>query len=147
MAYEEGFEGEEVSPDSLDFYSWSSDYIEQLRKKGIVEYVTDYQRYREILEKHPVVVAVYTTPTCSACAIYKPIYYMVAEELQDKAKWIEVDAYYAPEAAIEVGVMATPTTMFFVNGEAVDGFVGVMDEDGLKEALEEVLKRHVKKEG
>ncbi len=129
----------------VDFYEWSSEYIERLRKQGIVEYVTDYERYRRILEEHPVVVAVYTTPTCSACAIYKPIYYMVAEELSDKAKWIEVDAYYAPEAAYEVGVMATPTTMFFVNGEAVDGFVGVMDEDGLKEALEEVLRRYARR--
>ena len=136
--------GEAYEPDEMDFYSWSSKYIEDLRKKGIVRYVTSYDEYRKLTRSKPLVVAVYTTPTCSACAIYKPIYYIVAEEYTSNnpdVAFLEVDAYYAPEAAYEVGVMATPTTIFFVNGRPVDGVVGVLDEDSLKEMIEEVRAR------
>jgi len=117
------------------FLDETSEFILRARREGIVEYVTDYRRFREILEQHPLVVAVYTTPTCAACAMYKPIYYIVASEHRDGIKWIEVDAYQAPEAAFEYGVTATPTTIIFLNGRPVDGFVGVMDEEGLWETV------------
>ncbi|ALL01037.1 Thioredoxin [Pyrodictium delaneyi] len=126
--------------DELDFYTKMYNEIERLRKEGVVEYVTSYDRFREIIENHPVVVAVFTTPTCSACMIYKPIFYMVAEKLRDKAKWIEVDAYEAPEAAFESGVTATPTTIVYVDGEAVDGFVGILDEEGLVEIVKQYVE-------
>jgi thioredoxin 1 len=58
------------------FLDETSEFIKKAREEGIVEYVTSTDRFHEILRKHRLVVAVYTTPTCSACAIYKPIYYI-----------------------------------------------------------------------
>jgi len=126
--------------DELDFYTRMYNEIERLRKEGVVEYVTSYDRFREIIEDNRVVVAMFTTPTCSACIMYKPIFYMVAEKLKDKAKWIEVDAYEAPEAAFESGVTATPTTIIYVNGEVVDGFVGILDDEGLMEIVKQYIE-------
>ncbi len=135
MTYET-YSGEE------DFYTWSFNYIEELRKKGIVLYITSYEDYKRVLEKARVVVAVFTTPTCSACMIYKPIFYSVAEKMKsDDTVFIEVDAYYAPEAAYEVGVMATPTTVIYINGEPVDGIVGIIDEESLMELIENAKRR------
>jgi thioredoxin-like negative regulator of GroEL len=123
------------------FFDETSEFILRARKEGIVEYVTSTDRFHEILEHEPLVVAVYTTPTCTACAMYKPIYYIVASEHQDGVKWIEVDAYQAPEAAFEYGVTATPTTIIFLKGRPVDGFVGIMDEEGLWETVKQYLEK------
>jgi len=127
--------------EEFGFYDETSEFIRRARQEGVVEYVTSAERFHEILREHSLVVAVYTTPTCSACAIYKPIYYIVASDRQDGIKWIEVDAYQAPEAAFEYGVTATPTTIIFLEGQPVDGFVGVMDEEGLWEAVEPYYKK------
>jgi len=126
-----------------DYYEEEAEvyeYLEELREKGIVEYVTSYEKFKNILRENKVVVAVFTTPTCSACFMYKPIFYIVAEKLQNKAKWIEVDAYAAPEAAIEAGVMATPTTAVIIDGEIANGLIGILDEETLEETLNEALK-------
>lgn len=127
--------------EEVDFYTRMYDEIERMRKEGIVEYVTSYARFREILKNHRVTVAVFTTPTCTACMVYKPIFYMTAEKLRDQAKWIEVDAYEAPEAAFEWGVTATPTTIVYVNGEAVEAFVGVLDDESLEEIVKGAVER------
>jgi len=139
-AYEEFLE-------EYGFLDETSEFILRARREGIVEYVTSYDRFREILEKEPLVVAVYTTPTCSACAMYKPIYYIVASDHQDGVKWIEVDAYQAPEAAFEYGVTATPTTIIFLHGKPVDGFVGIMDEEGLWEAVKPFYEKLGRQKG
>ncbi len=125
-----------------DYYEEAEvyEYLDELREKGIVEYVTSYEKFKKILRENKVVVAVFTTPTCSACFMYKPIFYIVAEKLRDKAKWVEVDAYATPEAAVEVGVMATPTTVIFVDGKIVDGFVGILDEETLEDMVSDAYK-------
>ncbi|RUM47825.1 MAG: thioredoxin [Hyperthermus sp.] len=120
------------------------EYVARLRDKGIVSYITDYMSYRRMVMGEERVVALYTTPTCTACMVYKPIFYSVAEEFARKGgepRFIEVDAYMVPEAAFEVGVMATPTTVFFVRGRRVDAIVGVIDDEELKRMVSELLHK------
>jgi len=108
-----------------------------------VEFVTDSKRLREILCKYPVVIAVFTSPTCAACAVYKPIFYAYAEEVlrrggseaKKKIKFIEVDVYHLYEEALNLGVMGTPTTIVFQNCKPVDGFPGAVDDITLVEIL------------
>jgi len=140
VAAEEEMSTEEFL-EEYGFLEESSEFIRRAREEGVVEYVTSADRFREILRGHRLVVAVVTTPTCSACALYKPIFYLVADEHREGVKWVELDAYYAPEPAFEYGVAATPTTLIFVDGEPVDGFVGIMDEEGLWEAVRPHLER------
>jgi len=133
--------------EEFGFLEESSEFIRKLRRSGVVEYVTSTDRFLEILKENPIVVAVYTTPACSACAIYKPIFYIVASEHPREVKWVEVDAYQAPEAAFAYGVSATPTTIIFVDGEPVDGFVGIMDEEGLWETVKPYVDKARRREG
>ncbi len=108
-----------------------------------VEFVTDAKRFREILCKYPVVVAIFTSPTCAACAIYKPIFYAYAEEVYRRGgeearkniKFIEVDVYHLYEEALDLGVMGTPTTIVFQKCKPVDGFPGAVDDITLVEIL------------
>jgi thioredoxin-like negative regulator of GroEL len=109
-----------------------------------VKYIADYASFREAVCKHPVVVAIFTSPTCPACRMYKPIFYryasMASRKLRGRVGFMEVDVYYAYEAAMEVGVMATPTTVIFHNCRPVDGFAGVVDEETLHEILAPYLE-------
>ncbi len=112
-------------------------------EEQVVEFVTDKERFREILCKYPVVVAIFTSPTCAACAIYKPIFYAYAEEVYRRGgeearrniKFIEVDVYHLYEEALDLGVMGTPTTIVFQSCKPVDGFPGAVDDITLVEIL------------
>ncbi len=121
-------------------------YYEEARERGSdspVELVLDEKRFDEIICKYPVVVAVFTSPTCPACEMYRPILYMYAEKnrekLKGRVKFIEVDVYHLTEKAWELGVMSTPTTIIFHQCKPVEGFVGPADE----ETLDEVLKPYI----
>ncbi len=109
-----------------------------------VELITEGERLDQIVCKYPVVIAMFTSPTCAACAIYKPIFYEFAKKARrmygDRVKFVEVDVYYAYEKAMELGIMGTPTTIIFRNCEVVDGFVGAVDEYSLEEILRPYLE-------
>ncbi len=108
-----------------------------------VKYITSYRVFHETICRNPVVVAIFTSPTCPACRVYKPIFYRYAAEASQKlggrVVFAEVDVFYAPEAAYEVGVMSTPTTVIFKGCKPVDGFVGIADEDTLNEFIVKYL--------
>ena len=108
-------------------------------KRGL-RLVRDSEEFWGIVNRSSkLVFAVFTTPYCSACVMYKPFVEEVAKLLGDVIEFIEVDAYSAPEPAWELGIMSTPTTVLFYKGKPVDGFVGVTDVSGILEFLAEVL--------
>lgn len=125
-----------------DFYEWSASYISKLREEGVVKYVTSYEEFKKILDSARLVIAVFTTPTCTACMIYKPIFYMVADKMKDDdVKFIEVDAFYAPEAAYESNVLITPTTVAYVDGNSIEIVEGILDEESLIEFIKNIMSK------
>ncbi len=103
------------------------------------ERVTSPGRLREIVAKHPVVVVVFTGLTCPACALYRPVLEKLAE-LVPELPVVEYIVDYDPEPAIELGILGTPTTVVYVDGEPVEGFVGAVDLPDLLEYLAEFLR-------
>lgn len=125
-----------------DFYEWSASYISKLREEGVVKYVTSYEEFKKILDSARLVIAVFTTPTCTACMIYKPIFYMVADKMKDDdVKFIEVDAFYAPEAAYESNVLTTPTTVAYIDGSSIEMVEGILDEESLIEFIKNIMSK------
>ncbi|ABM80555.1 thioredoxin family protein [Hyperthermus butylicus] len=122
-----------------------SQSAEAVEAREPVTYITSYGLFREIICRNPLVVAIFTSPTCPACSVYKPIFYRYAAETSKKLGrrivFAEVDVYYAPEAAYEAGVMATPTTVIFKKCRPVDGFTGIADE----ETLHQIVLQHIAK--
>jgi thioredoxin-like negative regulator of GroEL len=142
--YEEDRELEEILEKMAKRLAQQS--TEESRKTRIeepVKYITSYRVFRETICKSPVVVAIFTSPTCPACRVYKPIFYRYAAEASKKLRgrvvFAEVDVFYAPEAAYEAGVMATPTTVIFKDCRPVDGFTGIADEETLHSIILEHL--------
>ena len=94
---------------------------------------------REELKRHPVAVVVYTGLMCPACEMYRPVV-EEAGRLLDDVLVAEYIVDYDPEPAIELGIMGTPTTVVYVDGEPVEGFVGAVDLPDLLEFLAKVLR-------
>ncbi len=95
---------------------------------------------REELRRHPVAVVVFTGLACPACEMYRPVVEEAARLLGDDVAVVEYVVDYDPEPAIELGIMGTPTTVVYIDGEPVEGFVGAVDLPELLEYLARVLR-------
>jgi thioredoxin-like negative regulator of GroEL len=102
---------------------------------GRVKLIESARDFDRAICSRRVVVALFTSPTCPACEMYRPIFYEAARRaarmFSGRVAFIEVDVYSVPEKAYELGVMSTPTTVVFVDCKPVDGFVGIADVDEL----------------
>jgi len=78
-------------------------------------------------------------PWCGPCQLQGPVVDRVAETIGDKATVakLDVDQHAAPAA--EYGVRGIPTLILFKDGEIVERFVGVQQEDVLTGAIEAAL--------
>ncbi len=103
------------------------------------ESVTSPSKLREIMAKHPVVVTVFTGLACPACAMYRPVLEKLAE-LVPELPVVEYIVDYDPKPALELGILGTPTTVVYVDGEPVEGFAGAVDLPDLLEYLAEFLR-------
>ncbi len=102
---------------------------------GGVRVVSSSEEFERAVCSSRVVVALFTSPTCPACEVYKPIFYEAARRAsrlyRGRVGFVEVDVYSVPEKAYELGIMSTPATVVFVNCRPVDGFLGIADVDEL----------------
>ena len=113
---------------------------EYLGELGITEIPIEIIGSNDELDKavcrHRVAVILFSSPTCPACAAYRPIFYQYASEAkkrygEEKVGFYEANVYDALEKAWELGITATPTTIIFKNCKPVDAIVGLVDEDSL----------------
>lgn len=59
---------------------------------------------------------------------------------EDAVAFREVDVYKDPDTAGRYGIQATPTVVVLdAAGNEVDTFVGVPEEDGLREAIDKAV--------
>jgi len=73
---------------------------------------------------------------CKPCQKYSPIFEDVSEEV-DSVNFGKVDMEEHQDVGQSIGVRALPTTIMMKNGEEVARNAGVMQEDELKDWIEE----------
>ena len=78
-------------------------------------------------------------PWCGPCRMQGPIVEKLAEELSGKAKVGKLEVDGNPGTAAKFNVMSIPTLVLLKDGEEVQRFVGVQDEDTLTKAIEAQL--------
>ncbi len=101
-----------------------------------------WDNFLKLVKEKKLVVAVVTSPTCSACMFYIPIFTEYASRNRARGVvYVIVDVYRDPETAYALGVMATPTTLIFHKGELVDGFVGAVSYEDLEARVGRWLRR------
>lgn len=94
----------------------------------------------EVLHSDQPVVVDFWAPACSVCRLMEPIVQRMAHVFADRVKITLCNAAEAPEIAQQYHVMASPTFVFFKNGEAVDTLVGYHDEAHFSAHLQTVLQ-------
>lgn len=93
----------------------------------------------EVLESKVPVVIDFFAQWCGPCKMFGPIFESVAEDYEDKVKFVKVDIDESPEIAEKYFVMSIPTLKFIENAEVKGSFVGAMAPDELEEWVDERL--------
>ncbi len=93
----------------------------------------------EVLESKVPVVIDFFAQWCGPCKMFGPIFESVAEDYEDKVKFVKVDIDESPEIAEKYFVMSIPTLKFIDNAEVKGSFVGAMAPDELEEWVDERL--------
>ncbi len=75
-------------------------------------------------------------PWCGPCMMQGPIVKKVAETVGDKATVAKMNVDEGQQSAAQFGIRAIPTIIIFKDGEAVQQFVGVQQENQLIAAIE-----------
>jgi thiol-disulfide isomerase/thioredoxin len=109
----------------------------------LVVVVEGDDEFKRLVCSKPLAVAMFSSPMCPACEMYRPMFREAARiaksKLGDRIIFVEADVMTTYEVAMELGILSTPTTVVFRNCRPVDGFVGPL----LPEDLVEIVLEHV----
>jgi thioredoxin 1 len=94
--------------------------------------------FDQTLAAHPVVVAYFSTPACSACRVLRPKVEATVRKHPGCA-FIYVDCAAQPEIAGRWTVFAVPTIMLFAEGRELRRFGRTLALQDLEDALARVL--------
>ncbi len=102
-------------------------------------HVDDRTFVAEVLRSDlPVVMDVWS-PGCGPCGMLEPIVMDLATAYAGRVKVVEVNAAEAPRLTAKLGVLGTPTVLFFRDGREVERVVGFVGSRYLREIVETEL--------
>ncbi len=78
-------------------------------------------------------------PGCAPCKQLEPIVIRLATKYQGRVKVAEINAADNPRTMRKLGVMGTPTVLYFKDGHVVERVVGFRGEQYHSELIEEEL--------
>lgn len=93
--------------------------------------VSDDNFDSEVLKSSKPVAVDFWAAWCGPCRMFAPIVERVAEQMGDEAKICKLDVDSSPATAGKYGIMSIPTVIIFKNGQQVDRFSGVRQEQDL----------------
>lgn len=102
--------------------------------------IKSVEEFMDAVANCRVVFVLVTTTYCPYCRMFKPIFAKVGEEFRGSAAFVEANADYVPEIAMEFGVYSTPTTIVIIDRRAVDALLGYMPYQYFRRYVEDVLK-------
>lgn len=102
-------------------------------------HVDDASFISEVLRAELPVVVDFWSPGCGPCQMLEPIMMDLASAYQGRVKVAEVNAAAAGRTAARLGVMGTPTVLFFKSGREVERIVGFVGERYLREIIDAEL--------
>jgi putative thioredoxin len=76
---------------------------------------------------------------CGPCKTLGPVLERLAEKHKDRWALVKIDTERHPQLAMQYGIRSIPNVKLFVDGEAVDEFVGALPENTIERWLEKAL--------
>jgi thioredoxin 1 len=102
-------------------------------------HVNDANFVAEVMRSDVPVVLDVWGPGCGPCKMLEPIVISLAGRYQGRVKVAELNAAESGATAARLGVMGTPTILFFKGRREVDRVVGFVGERYLADVVEEEL--------
>ncbi len=107
---------------------------------AIVE-VTAADWEKEVLKSSLSVLVDFHSPYCPPCFIMEKILVNIAENYSERVKFVRVDINKEEEIAERYDILSVPTIAFFISGELIQGFTGVIHEKSLVKNIDAILER------
>jgi thioredoxin 1 len=96
---------------------------------------TDTNFEQEVLKSDIPVLVDFWAPWCGPCRMVSPLVDEIAEELRGKLKVVKVNTDENQEIAIKYGIRSIPTLGIFKDGQIVDGVIGAVPKQAIKDKL------------
>ena len=96
---------------------------------------TDTNFDQEVLKSEIPVLVDFWAPWCGPCRMVSPLVDELAEELTGKLKVVKVNTDENQEVAIKYGIRSIPTLGIFKDGNMVDGVIGAVPKQTIKDKL------------
>jgi thioredoxin 1 len=95
--------------------------------------------FKEIIQKHPLVVVDCWAPWCGPCRIVAPVIKELARDYAGKILFGKLNVDENPEVSAQYQIMSIPTLLVFKNGKLVDKIVGAMPRQMLEPKITRYL--------
>ncbi len=125
------------------------DEIEEIKKKKLRELMKkmrgdivdkpvklDSRNFKKFLDENENVVVDFWAEWCGPCRIVSPIIEELAKEFAGKVAFGKLNVDDAREIALQFGISAIPTLIFFKRGKAVSAIVGAYPKSEIKRWIE-----------
>jgi thioredoxin 1 len=103
-------------------------------KPSMVQSISDSDFSGKVLHASKPVAVLFSSPTCPACKMLKPLYIEIAEDLGEKAEFYEIDIS-SSETWRNYDVLVIPTILVFKEGQVKDKLLPLLKKDEIKKAL------------
>ncbi|NLM52144.1 MAG: thioredoxin [Firmicutes bacterium] len=101
--------------------------------------ITDNNFEDEVIKADkPVVVDIWAS-WCGPCRMLAPIFEELAREMNDRVKFVKVDADKNKQTVQRYQVMSIPTLLFFKDGETVATQIGFLPKEQLQQKINDVF--------
>jgi len=95
--------------------------------------------FKEIIQKHPLVVVDCWAPWCGPCRMVTPVIKELARDYAGKILFGKLNVDENPEVSAQYQIMSIPTLLVFKNGKLVDKIVGAMPRQMLEPKITRYL--------
>jgi len=102
--------------------------------------LTDENFEKEVNATDKFVLVDFFATWCGPCQVLGPVLDKVAEQFKEKVVLMKVNVDQAPQSAQKFGVEKIPTIVLLKNGKQINGFVGLIPEESIKNWLENAIK-------
>ena len=101
----------------------------------------DFQTHVIEASMHQPVLVDFWASWCQPCQILKPMLENLADEYQGQFLLAKINTEESQQAAAQFGIRSIPTVKIFVNGEAVDEFMGALPENEVRAFIDKYIQR------
>jgi thioredoxin 1 len=105
--------------------------------------ITEFKK--KILESDKLTLTEFWHDRCPWCRVLEPILNEVAEKYKDKIRFTRFNILANPynrELASRLGVMSTPTIVFYCQGKAIQSVAGFLTKVQLEKLMDYTLERY-----